>query len=163
MEFVDVEPEGFSGGDVLSLPGVTHIVLLEGLNDIGFPGARLGNISLADPAEGRDAKDVIDAYRQLIARAHVRGVKVIGCTLNPFEGVTIPGYYTEIKEATRQKVNQWIRSSGAFDGVIDFDKVLRDPDHPSRLSPRFASADHLHPNDTGYQAMAYAIDLSLFR
>lgn len=152
--------------DVLSLPGVTHIVLFEGLNDIGFPGARLGETSLlADPAEARTAEDVIDAYRQLIARAHVRGIEAIGCTLIPFEGANlkIPGYYSDAKEAVRQKVNQWIRSSGAFDGVIDLDKILRDPDHPSRIASRFAWKDHLHPNDTGYQAIADAIDLSLFR
>jgi lysophospholipase L1-like esterase len=152
--------------DVLSLPGVTHIVLFEGLNDIGFPGARLGETSLlADPADARTAEDVIDAYRQLIARAHVRGIKAIGCTLIPFEGANmmIPGYYSDAKEAVRQKVNQWIRSSGAFDGVIDFDKVLRDPEHPSKIASRYAWKDHLHPNDTGYQALADAIDLSLFR
>jgi lysophospholipase L1-like esterase len=149
--------------DVLSLPGVTHVVLLEGVNDLGFPGAKLRDLSLADPADVRTADDLIAAYRQLIARAHSRGIKLIGCTLTPFEGVDIPGYYSETKEANRRKVNQWIRSSGAFDGVIDFDQVLRDPDHPSRLSPRFASEDHLHPEDAGYQAMADAIDLSLFR
>jgi len=152
--------------DVLSLPGVTHIVLFEGLNDIGFPGARLGEKSLlADPADARTAEDVIDAYRQMIARAHVRGIKAIGCTLIPFEGANlkIPGYYSDAKEAVRQKVNQWIRSSGAFDGVIDLDKILRDPDHPSRIASRFAWKDHFHPNDTGYQEIADAIGLSLFR
>ena len=149
--------------DGLSVPGVTDILLFEGLNDIGFPGAKLGKLSLADPADARTAEELIDAYRQLIARAHVRGVKIIGCTLNPFEGVDIPGYYSEAKEAIRQNVNQWIRTGAAFDGVIDFDRVLRDPDHPSRLAPRFASEDHLHPNDTGYQAMAEAIDLALMR
>lgn len=152
--------------DVLSLPGVTHIVLFEGLNDIGFPGARFADNSLlADPADARTAEDVIHAYRQLIARAHVRGIKAIGCTLIPFEGANfrIPGYYSDAKEAVRLRVNQWIRSSGAFDGVIDFDKVLRDPDHPTRIASRFAWKDHLHPNDIGYQAIADAIDLSLFR
>ena len=152
--------------DVLSLPGVTHIVLSEGLNDIGYPGARLeGKILLADPADARTADEVIDAYRQLIGRAHVRGIKAIGCTLIPFEGAnfTMPGFYSDEKEAVRLKVNQWIRSSGAFDGVIDFDKVLRDPDHPSRMASRFAAKDRVHPSDTGYQAMADAIDLSLFR
>jgi lysophospholipase L1-like esterase len=149
--------------DVLSQPGVTHVVLLEGSNDLGFPGAKLGDIVLADPLDVRTAEEVIDAYRQLIARAHTRAVKLVGCTLTPFERAAIPGYYSEMKEAARQKVNQWIRSSGAFDGVIDFDRALRDPDHPSRLAPRFASEDHLHPNDAGYQTMADAIDLSLFR
>ena len=149
--------------DALSLPGVTHIVLLEGINDLGFPGAKLGELSLADPADVRNAEDLIGAYRQLIARAHIRGIKLIGSTMTACEGVDIPGYYSEVKEAARQAVNKWIRTSRAFDGVIDFDAVLRDPDHPSRLLPRFASEDHLHPNDAGYQAMADAIDLALFQ
>ncbi len=149
--------------DALSLPGVTHIVLLEGINDLGFPGAKLGELSLADPADVRNAEDLIGAYRQLIARAHIRGIKLIGSTMTACEGVDIPGYYSEVKEAARQAVNKWIRTSHAFDGIIDFDAVLRDPDHPSRLLPRFASEDHLHPNDAGYQAMADAIDLALFQ
>jgi lysophospholipase L1-like esterase len=149
--------------DALAVPGVTHIVLLEGINDIGFPGAKLGGSYLADPENFRAPEDLMDAYRQLISRAHAHGVKLIGGTIGPFEGVTLPGYYSESKEAARQTVNKWIRTSGSFDGVIDFDAVLRDPDHPSRLLPRFASKDHLHPNDDGYQAMADAIDLALFK
>jgi len=149
--------------DALALPGVTHVVLLEGINDIGFPGAKLGESSLADPANVRTPEDLIGAYRQLISRAHAHGVKLIGATITPFEGVDFPGYYSESKEAVRRAVNKWIRSSGSFDGVIDFDAVLRDPDHPSRLLPRFASEDRLHPNDLGYQAMADAIDLTLFK
>jgi lysophospholipase L1-like esterase len=149
--------------DALSMPGVTHIVLLEGINDLGFPGAKLGELSLADPADIRSADDLIGAYRQLIARTHARGIKLIGSTMTPCEGVDIPGYYSDAKEATRQAVNKWIRTSRAFDGVIDFDAVLRDPDHPSRLLSRFASEDHLHPNDAGYQAMADAIDLGLIQ
>ncbi len=149
--------------DVVALPGVTHVVLLEGLNDIGFPGARLGGSYLADPADARTPEELIDAYRQLISRAHAQGIKLIGATISPCEGVIIPGYYSESKEATRQTVNKWIRSSGSFDGVIDFDAVLRDPEHPSRLLPRFASKDGLHPNDAGYEAMANAIDIGLFR
>ena len=149
--------------DALALPGVTHIVLLEGINDIGFPGAKLGGSYLADPADVRTPEDLIFAYRQLISRAHAHGVKLIGATISPFEDVDVPGYYSESKEAVRQAVNKWIRTSGSFDGVIDFDAVLRDPDHPTRLLPRFASQDHLHPNDVGYQAMADAIDLALFK
>ena len=162
--------EGFGGNalarfdrDVLTVPGVTHVVLLEGVNDISFPGAKLDGEYLADPADARSAEDVIGAYRQLIDRAHARGIKVIGATMTPCEGVPIPGYYSESKNAIREAVNNWIRTSGAFDGVIDFDAVVRDPEHPSRLLPRFASPDHLHPNDLGYQAMADAIDLALFR
>lgn len=149
--------------DALSVPGVTHIVLLEGMNDIGFPGAKLGELTLADSADVQTAEDLIGAYRQLISRAHARGVKLIGSTMTPCKGVDLPGYYSEAKEATRQAVNQWIRTSRAFDGVIDFDSVLRDPDDPSKMLSRFVSEDHLHPNDAGYQAMADAIDLALFQ
>ena len=106
---------------------------------------------------------MIGAYGHLISRTHARGVKLIGATITPFKGVIIPGYYSESKEATRQAVNKWIRTSGSFDGMIDFEAVLRDPDHPSKLLPKFASKDHLHPNDAGYQAMADAIDLALFK
>jgi len=147
--------------DVLSVPGATHIVLLEGVNDLGFPGAKIGR-ELADPSEIFTADDLIGAYLQLIARAHAVNIKVIGATLTPFEGSRIPGYYSEAKEATRQVINEWIRTAGAFDGLIDFDALLRDPEHPSRMQERYVSRDHLHPNDAGYQAMADAIDLSLF-
>ncbi len=149
--------------DALVPAGVTHIVLLEGLNDICFPGAKMDGQYLADPAETRSAQDITNAYRQLISRAHARGIKVIGATITPCEGVEIPGYYSEAKEETRQTVNKWIRTSGAFDGIIDFDAVVRDPKHPSQLLPKFTSKDHLHPNDEGYKAMAASIDLNLFK
>ena len=148
--------------DALAVPGITDIVLLEGINDIGFPGATLGDLSLAPATDAPTVEDIIGAYRQFISRAHARGIRVIGSTIMPSEGVTIPGYHTEAKERMRQAVNQWIRTSRAFDGVIDFDAVVRDPGYPGRLLPRLASRDHLHPNDAGYQAMADAIDLSLF-
>jgi lysophospholipase L1-like esterase len=138
-------------------------VLLEGINDIGFPGAKLDDTYLSDPADARTSQDLIDAYRQLISRAHARGVKLIGATITPCEGVDLPGYYSESKEAFRQTVNNWIRTSGSFDAVIDFDAVLRNPDHPTRLLPSFASEDNLHPNDLGYRAMADAIDLAIFK
>jgi lysophospholipase L1-like esterase len=149
--------------DALSVPGVTDIVLLEGTNDIGFPGAKLGDVVLAASSPAPSAEDLIGAYRQLIARAHARGVRLIGATIMPSRGAVIAGYHTEAKERIRQQVNQWIRSSGEFDGVIDFDAVVRDPAHPDSLAPDFASKDHLHPNDAGYQAMANAIELALFR
>lgn len=149
--------------DALGLPGVTHVVVMEGINDLAFPGAKLGEEYLADPKRARTAEELIAGYRQLIARAHARGVKVIGVTMGPFEGVDFPGYYSEAKDATRQEVNRWIRSGGAFDGVIDFEAVLRDPAHPGRILPRFAYEDHLHPNDDGYRALAEAVDLNLFR
>jgi lysophospholipase L1-like esterase len=148
--------------DVLSLPGVTHVVVMEGLNDIGFPGASLHGAALAGPEQTPTADTVTDGYRQLIARAHARGVKAIGATLTPFEGVDLPAYYSASKEATRQAINNWIRTSGAFDGIVDFDAMLRDPNHPHRMQTRFNSGDWLHPNDAGYQAMSDAIDAALF-
>ena len=87
---------------------------------------------------------------------------IYGGTLTPFEGTTFPGYFTPAGEVKRQAVNQWIRTSGAFDAVIDFDKAIRDPVHPTRMLPVYDSGDHLHPNDAGYQAMANAINLGLF-
>jgi lysophospholipase L1-like esterase len=149
--------------DVLAQPGVTHIVVLEGANDIGFTGVKLGGKYLADPADVRTPEELIGAYQQLIARAHAHGLKIFGGTLMPFEGVTLPGYHSQAKEATRQAVNAWIRSGGAFDGMIDFDAALRDPARPTRLQARYASDDNLHPNDAGHRAMADAVDLSLFR
>ena len=149
--------------DGLSLPGLTHVILFEGVNDIGFPGANLHGLALADAASAPSAQDLIAGYRRFIAAAHAHGIKVIGATLTPCEGVAMPGYYSETKNAEREAVNRWIRGGGAFDGVIDFDAVLRDPSHPSRLQARYASSDHLHPNDAGHQAMADAVDLALFR
>jgi lysophospholipase L1-like esterase len=149
--------------DAISVPGVTHIVVLQGINDISFPGAMLGKIPLASEADAPTAGEIIGGYQQMVARAHAGGIRIIGCTIMPTEGVTIVGYHSEVKEHLRQAINHWIRTSKAFDEVIDFDAVMRDPDHPSRLLPRLASEDHLHPNDDGYQKMASAIDLSLFR
>src|SRR5215471_17021670 len=119
--------------DALVLPGVSHIVLLEGINDIGFAGAKMDGQYLADPAETPNAQDIVNAYRQLISRSHARGVKVIGGTITPCEDAAIPGYYSDAKESIRETVNKWIRTGGAFDGIIDFDAVPRDPDHPTRL------------------------------
>ena len=136
--------------DVLSLSKLSHMVLLEGINDIGM-SSRGEHLVSADA--------VIAGYRQIIARAHARGIKVIGATLTPYEGAA---YYTPEGEVVRQRLNQFIRSSGEFDGVIDFEKVVQDPAHPTRILPEF-TMDNLHPNDMGYKAMAEAIDLNLFR
>jgi lysophospholipase L1-like esterase len=144
--------------DVLGTAGVRHVVLLIGINDIGHPGT--GSMPAAD---GPGADDLIAGYRQVLARARAHGIRVHGATLTPFEGTVFPGYYTPAKEAVRQAVNRWIRDSGEFDSVIDFDRVTRDPERPTRLQARYDSGDHLHPNDAGMQAMGEAIPLELFR
>jgi lysophospholipase L1-like esterase len=131
--------------DVLSQPGVSTVVLLEGINDIRW--------DFAD-----EPSDLIDAYRQLISRAHARDVCVIGATLTPYENGS---RYSPARDQIRNAVNAWIRASGEFDGVIDFDAATRDPDHPAHFLPAYDSGDHLHPNDAGYAAMADAVDLSL--
>jgi lysophospholipase L1-like esterase len=143
--------------DVLSIPGVKYVILLEGINNIGIPGA------FGRPDESVSAADIIAGHKQLIARAHERGLLIYGATLTPFEGTIFPGYYTPEGEVKRQTVNQWIRTSGAFDAVIDFDKAIRDPANPTRMLPAYDSGDHLHPNDAGYKAMANYVDLGLFR
>lgn len=144
--------------DVLATAGVRHLIVLIGINDIGHPGT--GTIPAT---EAVTPQDLIAGYRQLIARAHAKGIPVYGGTLTPFEGTIFPGYYTPEKEAVRQAVNNWIRTSDEFDAVIDFDRAVRDPARPTRMLPAYDSGDHLHPNDLGMQAMANAIPLELFR
>jgi lysophospholipase L1-like esterase len=143
--------------DVIAQTGVRWVTLLEGINDIGFPGA------VDPPLPRTTAPEIIAAYRQIVTRAHAAGLKIYGCTLTPFEGTIFPGYFAPDKEPVREAVNEFIRTSGLFDAVIDFDKVVRDPSHPTRILPAFDSGDHLHPNDSGYQAMANSVDLKLFR
>ena len=143
--------------DVLAQTGVTHVVVDLGRVDIVF--ASTAN----DPAQSVTPDQVITGLSQLIQRAHARGIKVIGTTITPNKGSTYPGFFTPANEVERQAVNQWVRTSGAYDGVIDFDAALRDPGDPERLLPVYASSDNTHPSDAGYQAMANAIDLSLFR
>lgn len=141
--------------DVLSQPGVKWITLLEGINDI-----RNGTRPSAPANEVvSSADEVIAGLRQLSERAHVLGIKIAGCTLTPFAGEQ---YFNERTESYRQAVNRWIRTSGVFDAVIDFDAVVRDPRDPTRIRADFDAGDHLHPNDSGYKAMADAIDLSIF-
>ena len=140
--------------DVLSVPGVRWMFLMEGINDIG-----IGTRDTAQPADAVTADDIIAGQRQIIERAHMHGIKVIGCTLTPYEGAA---YYSEKGEPIREAINRWIRTGGAFDAVVDFDKVERDPNHPNQFRADFNDGDHLHPNDAGYKAMAEAVDLSLF-
>ncbi len=138
--------------DVLSRPGVQYIILLEGINDIGFPDLFPGSTVPT-------TADLIAADQQLIARAHERGVMIFGATLTPFQGAL---YYSTSGEATREAFNEWIRHGGAFDAVIDFDKAVRDPANPLQFLPAYDSGDHLHPNDAGYAAMANTVPLRLF-
>jgi lysophospholipase L1-like esterase len=136
--------------DVLAQPGVTHVTVLEGINDIGVGGAK------SSPT----VADLIAGHRQLIDRAHARGLRVYGGTILPFEGAA---YWTPEGEAKRQSLNDWVRGSGAYDAVLDFDRLMRDPARPTRMLAEFDSGDHLHPAPAGYRAMADSIDLDLFR
>jgi lysophospholipase L1-like esterase len=144
--------------DVLATAGVRYLVVLIGINDIGHPGS--GTIPAS---EEPTPEELLAGYRQLIARAHAKGIAIYGATLTPFEGTVFPGYYSPERERIRQAVNNWIRAGGEFDGVIDFDRAVRDPSHPARMLPAYDSGDHLHPNGRGMQALANAIPLQLFR
>ena len=135
--------------DVLSQPGVTHVIFLEGINDIG--GAR--------EKPSPSAADLIAAHQQIIDRAHARGLKIFGATLTPFDGAN---YFAPEGEAKRQALNNWIRTGNAYDAFFDFDAATRDPDNPSKARPEFDPGDHLHMTPAGYEAMANAIDLKLF-
>jgi lysophospholipase L1-like esterase len=139
--------------DVLSQSGVKWVMLMEGINDIGRVGAT------PPSPEAPSADDLIAAYRQFIDMAHTHGIKVIGCTLTPYEGA---GYSREPGEAVRSAVNAFIRTGGAFDGVVDFEAATRDSANPKRFRASFDPGDHLHPNNAGYQAMADAVDLAIF-
>ncbi len=144
--------------DVAARTGARYVVLLEGINDIGF--SQTPNSGCTAPNTDVSAGQIIAGYTHLIAAAHAAGLKIFGGTLAPFQGAF---YYSAAAEAKREAVNQWIRTSRAFDGVIDFDAAVRDPASPRQLLPAYDSGDHLHPNDAGYQAMAAAIDLAPFR
>jgi lysophospholipase L1-like esterase len=140
--------------DVLAQAGVRDVIVLLGINDIGQPGA--GDV----PADTAVTSTQIEgALRQIAERAHEHQIRVIGATLLPFEGTASPGYYSPEKESKRQAVNAWIRTSGVFDGVADFDKAVQDPKHPARILPEFDGGDHLHPSDAGMKAMAGAVPL----
>jgi len=140
--------------DVLARPGVRWMILLEGINDITFSA-----IPGIPPGQAVTAEDLIWGYRQMVERAHMHGIKVVGATIMPVEGVPT---YTESGDAVRQAVNQWIRTGQAFDAVIDFDALTRDPGNPKRLRAEFDAGDHVHPNDAGNQTMADAIHLATF-
>ncbi|MEO6924335.1 MAG: SGNH/GDSL hydrolase family protein, partial [Bryocella sp.] len=143
--------------DVLAQRGVKYVIVMEAINDIGHAYSNLKTYDVVT------ADDLITGYMQIITRCHAHGIKVYGATLTPYVG---SGYSSDKGEAVRQAVNEWIRTSGKFDGVIDFDKATRDPKDPGQFKPGFngedGKFDHLHPNDAGYKAMGDSIDLSLF-
>lgn len=144
--------------DVLAAAGVHWLIVFEGVNDLGG----LTRLAEVPPAEhAASVHRIIAAYQQVITRAHAHGIQVIGATITPFVG---SDYYhpDPLTEADRQAVNRWIRAVGNFDAVIDFDVVVRDPQHPDRLLPAYDCGDHLHPSPAGYRAMGQAIPLSLF-
>ncbi|WP_329687249.1 SGNH/GDSL hydrolase family protein [Longimicrobium sp.] len=138
--------------DVLQAPGARWLIVLEGINDVGQAQGPEGARAVA--------AGLIEAYGRMIDRAHARGIRVYGATLLPFGGSF---YDAPEREAARQAVNAWIRTSGRFDAVIDLEAALRDPANPTRLRPEADTGDHLHPNETGHRMMAEAIDLALFR
>jgi lysophospholipase L1-like esterase len=141
--------------DVVAQPGVTHVIVMLGTNDIRNRWAK--------PEEEVTADQMIAGLKQLAVRARTGGIKIFGGTLLGFENETyLPGAWTPERDGTRQAVNEWIREGGAFDAVIDFDRALRDPEHPIRMLPIYDCGDHLHPSDLGYNKMGDAIDLSLF-
>lgn len=141
--------------DVLAVPGVRTVILMESINDIGHPGSA----ALAD--QKVSAADITTGLRQIADRAHAHGLRILGATLTPYAGTVFPGYFTAEGEAERQAVNRWIREGGAFDGVIDFDAVMRDPARPDHIAAEYDFGDHLHPNDAGYRKMGEAVDLAL--
>lgn len=144
--------------DVFSQPNVTAAIVLIGINDISWPGT-----DFAPDQKRPAAEEMIAGYQQLIALAEANNVRLIGATLPPFEGALsgtpLGNYYNPEKDALRQEINRWIRESGAFDAIVDFDALLRDPDHPAQINPSFDSGDQLHPGDAGNRAMAEAVDL----
>jgi lysophospholipase L1-like esterase len=141
--------------DVIAQPGVTHVIVMLGTNDLRNRWAK--------PEEEVNADQMIAGLKQLAVRARTAGIKIFGATLTPFENETfLPGAWTPERERTRQAVNEWVREGGAFDAVVDFDRALRHPEHPTSMLPIYDCGDHLHPSDLGYNKMGDAIDLSLF-
>jgi lysophospholipase L1-like esterase len=143
------------GRDVAGQSGVRDVILLEGINDIGFSQSHNpGNL----PHTNVSALQIVDGYEHIIAMAHAAGLRTFGATLTPFKGAR---YWTAAGEAKREAVNRWITTSGAFDGVINFARAVADPGHPEQLNPAYDCGDHLHPNAAGYRAMANAIPLAM--
>lgn len=157
--------------EVLTLPGLTHVVVSEARQDITTAGTlSLKADGSVDSDSGNDTGELLvnegslkAAYRQLIAKAHANGVKVIGATMPPFRGVPAPGYYSEEKDALRETLNRWILESGEFDAVIDIDGLVRDPEDPRQYREEYRSENMYGPNPAGHVAIANAIDPAIFR
>lgn len=143
--------------DVLARSGITHLIIYEGINDIGLGSGAGANFSIPPTAAA-----ICEGLSRLATQARRYGVKVYVATITPFEGVRAKGYYSTDKERIRREVNAWIRTSKMVDGYIDFDRALADPARPTRLNPSFDSGDHLHPNAVGQRALSDSIDLRLF-
>lgn len=141
--------------DALSKPGVRWVLLLQGINDISASSI------LKAPKDQVSAEQIIEGMKTLIVRAHAKGIQIWAGTLLPRKGVA-PPFNAPVNEQKRAAVNAWIRGSGAFDAVIDFEKAVQDPSDPARMLPAFDSGDHRHPNDAGYKAMAAAVERTLF-
>jgi lysophospholipase L1-like esterase len=148
--------------DVLALPHASHVLLLEGINDIGWPGTPLESVRSAPTFE-----TLVSAYRQLIARSHAHGIKFIVATILPFQGAfdgkPFRPYYNSAKDQVRRRINDWMRNSHEADGVVDLDAIMRDPARPGYLRTEFDGGDGLHPNDAGCRAIADSIDLTLLQ
>ena len=144
--------------DILSQTTVRDVILLEGINDIGF--SQEPNSGCFAPNTNVSATQIINGYEQIIGQVHAHGLKIFGGTLTPFKGAF---YWSSAAEAKREAVNNWIRTSHAFDGVIDFATAVQDPFNPLYFNPAYNSGDNLHPNDAGYEAMANAINLALLK
>jgi lysophospholipase L1-like esterase len=147
------------GRDVLAQAGIQAVIVFEGTNDIGQPDTPAASSNPCLSRTQVTADEIIAGYKQIITRTHARGLKIFGATILPYQGFSA---WTATGEAKRIAVNQWIRTSGAFDGVVDFDSALRDPAVPTRLAPQYDSGDHLHPGTAGHETMGNAVDLALF-
>jgi lysophospholipase L1-like esterase len=152
--------------DILAVPGLSYVIVFLGVNDLGISYGKFESGPMAAFFKSQQgpnkatAESMIAGYRQLIERAHAKGVKIYGATIAPYEGAF---YYSDEGNAVRESINKWIRTGGAFDAVLDFDAAFRDPAKPTQMATPLQSGDHLHGSDAGYQAVAKSIDLSLFK
>jgi lysophospholipase L1-like esterase len=152
--------------DILSVPGLSYVIVFLGVNDLGIAYGKFESGPMAAFFKSQQgpnkatAETMIAGYRQLIARAHEKGVKIYGATIAPYEGA---GYYSDEGNEVRESINKWIRTGGAFDAVLDFDAAFRDPAKPTQMAIPLQAGDHLHGSDAGYEAVAKSIDLKLFK